>query len=919
MTKGWPRAGPFLLVDTFRQQGYFKWVFDPPRKKPMPTLNDIRSTFLNYFEKQGHSVVASSPLVPRNDPTLMFANSGMVQFKNLFTGVEHRDYTRATTAQKCVRAGGKHNDLDNVGYTMRHHTFFEMMGNFSFGDYFKTEAIPFAWDVITKELDIPKDKLVVTVYHDDDEAADIWKKVAGFSDDRIIRIATDDNFWMMGPTGPCGPSSEIFFDHGDHIWGGPPGSPEEDGDRFVEIWNLVFMQYEQFEDGSREPLPNQSIDTGMGIERVAALLQGTNDNYATDLMRSLIEASANASSTDPDGPGKTHHRVIADHLRSTSFLLADGVMPSNDGRGYVLRRIMRRAMRHAHLLGVKDPLMHRLVPALVQQMGAAYPELGQAQALIEETLKLEETRFKQTLERGLRLLDDELQNLPEDAALPGAAAFKLYDTYGFPLDLTQDALREKGRTVDTDGFDAAMAEQKAKARAAWSGSGETADASVWFDIADQSGTTDFLGYDTEVAEGQVMALVRDGAQVDRATSGDAIQVVLNQTPFYAESGGQVGDSGVLKTETGQMRVDDTRKVAGVFLHIGTVIEGEISKAQGAELEVDHSRRTAIRANHSATHLLHEALRKALGDHVSQRGSLNAQDRLRFDFSHGKALTAAELKGVEQEVNAYIRQNAPVETRIMTPDDARELGAQALFGEKYGDEVRVVSMGRDAGSGKGSDGETYSLELCGGTHVRQTGDIGVFVTLGDSASSAGVRRIEALTGADAFRYLSAQDHRLTDVASALKARPEEVGDRVKALMDERKALANEVAQLRRELAMSGGGQAEVKAKDINGVPFIAQVLSGVTGKDLPALVDEHKAQLNSGAVLLIADADGKAAVAAGVTKDLTGTLSAVDLVKAAVIELGGKGGGGRPDMAQGGGKDAANADAAIKAAEAVIGG
>ena len=885
----------------------------------MPTLNDIRSTFLNYFEKQGHSVVASSPLVPRNDPTLMFANSGMVQFKNLFTGVEHRDYTRATTAQKCVRAGGKHNDLDNVGYTMRHHTFFEMMGNFSFGDYFMTEAIPFAWDVITKELDIPKDKLVVTVYHDDDEAADIWKKVAGFSDDRIIRIATDDNFWMMGPTGPCGPSSEIFFDHGDHIWGGPPGSPEEDGDRFVEIWNLVFMQYEQFEDGSREPLPNQSIDTGMGIERVAALLQGTNDNYATDLMRSLIEASANASSTDPDGPGKTHHRVIADHLRSTSFLLADGVMPSNDGRGYVLRRIMRRAMRHAHLLGVKDPLMHRLVPALVQQMGAAYPELGQAQALIEETLKLEETRFKQTLERGLRLLDDELQNLPEDAALPGAAAFKLYDTYGFPLDLTQDALREKGRTVDTDGFDAAMAEQKAKARAAWSGSGETADASVWFDIADQSGTTDFLGYDTEVAEGQVMALVRDGAQVDRATSGDAIQVVLNQTPFYAESGGQVGDSGVLKTETGQMRVDDTRKVAGVFLHIGTVIEGEISKAQGAELEVDHSRRTAIRANHSATHLLHEALRKALGDHVSQRGSLNAQDRLRFDFSHGKALTAAELKGVEQEVNAYIRQNAPVETRIMTPDDARELGAQALFGEKYGDEVRVVSMGRDAGSGKGSDGETYSLELCGGTHVRQTGDIGVFVTLGDSASSAGVRRIEALTGADAFRYLSAQDHRLTDVASALKARPEEVGDRVKALMDERKALANEVAQLRRELAMSGGGQAEVKAKDINGVPFIAQVLSGVTGKDLPALVDEHKAQLNSGAVLLIADADGKAAVAAGVTKDLTGTLSAVDLVKAAVIELGGKGGGGRPDMAQGGGKDAANADAAIKAAEAVIGG
>ncbi len=885
----------------------------------MPTLNDIRSTFLNYFEKQGHRIVPSSPLVPRNDPTLMFANSGMVQFKNLFTGLEHRDYTRATTAQKCVRAGGKHNDLDNVGYTMRHHTFFEMMGNFSFGDYFKNEAIPFAWDVITKELDIPKEKLVVTVYHDDDEAADIWKKVAGFSDDRIIRIATDDNFWMMGPTGPCGPSSEIFFDHGDHIWGGPPGSPEEDGDRFVEIWNLVFMQYEQFEDGSREALPNQSIDTGMGIERVAALLQGTNDNYATDLMRSLIEASANASSTDPDGPGKTHHRVIADHLRSTSFLIADGVMPSNDGRGYVLRRIMRRAMRHAHLLGVNDPLMYQLVPALVSQMGAAYPELGQAQALIEETLKLEETRFKQTLERGLRLLDDELEGLAEDAALPGEAAFKLYDTYGFPLDLTQDALREKGRSVDTDGFDTAMAEQKAKARAAWSGSGETADATVWFDIADTSGTTDFLGYDTEVAEGQIVALVQDSAEVETAKTGQPVQVVLNQTPFYAESGGQVGDSGVLKTDTGRVTVTDTRKVAGVFIHIGTVTEGEISKGQGAELEVDHGRRTAIRANHSATHLLHEALRKALGDHVAQRGSLNADDRLRFDFSHGKALTLEELKGVEEEVNAYIRQNAPVETRIMTPDDARELGAQALFGEKYGDEVRVVSMGRDTGSGKGSDGETYSLELCGGTHVRQTGDIGVFVTLGDSASSAGVRRVEALTGEAAFRYLSDQDHRLADVALALKARPEEVGDRVKALMDERKALANEVAQLRRELAMSGGSQADVKAKDINGVAFIAQVLSGVTGKDLPALVDEHKAQLESGAVLLIANADGKAAVAAGVTKDLTDTVSAVDLVKAAVIELGGKGGGGRPDMAQGGGKDAANAPAAIKAAEAVIGG
>ena len=885
----------------------------------MPTLNDIRSTFLTYFEKQGHRVVDSSPLVPRNDPTLMFANSGMVQFKNLFTGVEHRDYKRATTAQKCVRAGGKHNDLDNVGYTARHHTFFEMLGNFSFGDYFKSDAIPFAWELITKELGIDKNRLLVTVYHTDDEAADMWKKVAGLSDDKIIRIPTNDNFWMMGPTGPCGPCTEIFYDHGDHIWGGPPGSPEEDGDRFVEIWNLVFMQYEQFEDGSRRELAAQSIDTGMGIERVAALLQGTNDNYATDLMRSLIEASADVTSTDPDGPGRTHHRVIADHLRSTSFLMADGVMPSNDGRGYVLRRIMRRAMRHAHLLGAKDPVMYRLVPALVRQMGAAYPELGRAQSLIEETLKLEETRFKQTLDRGLRLLDDELAALPEDANLPGQAAFKLYDTYGFPLDLTQDALREKGRAVDTDGFETAMAEQKAKARAAWSGSGEAADATVWFDVADKHGTTDFLGYDTETAEGQIVALVQDGELVKSAKAGDKVQIALNQSPFYAESGGQVGDTGIIRTETGCATVTDTRKTAGVFVHIAEVTEGTIASGEPAMLEVDHSRRTSIRANHSATHLLHEALRRALGDHVAQRGSLNAQDRLRFDFSHTKALTEDELAGVEAEVNDYIRQNAPVTTRIMTPDDARGLGAQALFGEKYGDEVRVVSMGSQPGSGKGADGQTYSLELCGGTHVRQTGDIGVFVTLGDSASSAGVRRIEALTGAEAFAYLSQQGRRLADTASLLKAQPGDVADRVRSLLDERKALSNEVAQLRRELAMAGGAQSAPEAQEINGIRWVAQVLTGVTGKDLPALIDEHKANIGSGAVLLIADAGGKAAVAAGVTSDLTDRVSAVDLVKAAVVELGGKGGGGRADMAQGGGADAANSDAAIKAASKILEG
>ncbi len=887
----------------------------------MTSLADIRTTFLDYFARQGHEVVPSSPLVPRNDPTLMFANSGMVQFKNLFTGLETRDYTRATSSQKCVRAGGKHNDLDNVGYTARHHTFFEMLGNFSFGDYFKDEAIAFAWELLTREFAIDKSKLLVTVYHTDDEAAAIWKKVAGLADDRIIRIPTHDNFWMMGPTGPCGPCTEIFYDHGAHIPGGPPGSPDEDGDRFIEIWNLVFMQNEQFADGTMRPLDMQSIDTGMGLERIGALLQGKHDNYDTDLMRALIEASAHATSSDPDGPGKTHHRVIADHLRSTAFLIADGVMPSNEGRGYVLRRIMRRAMRHAHLLGAKDPLMHRLVPALVQQIGGAFPELGRAKALIEETLRAEETRFRQTLERGLRLLDDELAHLPQAAELPGAAAFKLYDTFGFPLDLTQDALREMGRGVDTAGFDAAMAQQKAKARAAWVGTGETADDSVWFEIADQHGATEFLGYDTEMAEGQVVAIVSEGQLVERIDVGATGWMVVNQTPFYAEAGGQVGDSGTFATDQAHGRVSDTKKMpGGLIAHQISPDEGALLVGDAVKLRLDHDRRSDIRAHHSATHLLHEALRQALGDHVAQRGSLNAPDRLRFDFSHGKALSADELRRVEDEVNALIRQNTPVETRIMTPDDARAIGAQALFGEKYGDEVRVVSMGHRSGSGKGADKTTYSLELCGGTHVHQTGDIGLCVLLGDSASSAGVRRIEALAGKTALRHLTEQDRRLSALAASLKAQPADVPERVKALLDDRKALANEVAQLRRELAMSGGTRADAPdARVINGVSFKAQVLSGVTGKDLPALIDEVKAQLGSGAVLLIADADGKAAVAAGVTADLTDRLSAVDMLRAAVTELGGKGGGGRPDMAQGGGTSAANADAAIKAAEAVIGG
>ena len=882
----------------------------------MTSLSDIRSTFLDFYKRNGHEVVASSPLVPRNDPTLMFTNSGMVQFKNLFTGLETRDYKRATSAQKCVRAGGKHNDLDNVGYTARHHTFFEMMGNFSFGNYFKEQAITYAWEMVTKEFGINKDRLIVTVYHTDDEAFNLWKKI-GVPEDRIIRIGTSDNFWQMGPTGPCGPCTEIFYDHGAHIPGDRPGTPDEDGDRFIEIWNVVFMQNEQYEDGSMTALDMQSIDTGMGLERVAALLQGSHDNYDTDLFRALMEASGHATSSDPFGDQNVHHRVIADHLRSTSFLIAEGVLPSNEGRGYVLRRIMRRAMRHAHLLGAKDPVMHRLVSSLVQQMGAAYPELGQGQRLIEETLLNEEVRFKQTLDRGLRLLDDEVSGLADGAALSGAAAFKLYDTFGFPLDLTQDALREQGRAVDTDGFNTAMAAQKAKARAAWSGTGASADASVWFEIADATGPTDFLGYDTLNAEGQIAAIVQDGKPVDAATG--EVSIILNQTPFYGESGGQVGDAGILRTDGAVVTITDTKKVEGMFIHIGTVTEGQISLGQGAELRVDPIRRANVQANHSVTHLLNEALRNALGDHIAQRGSLNAPDRLRFDFSHSKPVSAVELGAVQDEVNAMIRQNDTVRTRIMTPDDARAMGAQALFGEKYGDEVRVVSMGQLAGSGKGSDGSTYSLELCGGTHVARLGAIGAFVLLGDSASSAGVRRIEALTGKAALDHMADQSGRLAEVAGLLKAPVAEVAERVKTLMDERKALTNKIAQLRRELAMSGGTKAEVAVQIVNGVPFQAQVLQGVTGKDLPALIDEMKSQMGSGAVLLIADTGGKAAIATGVTADLIDKVSAVDLLRAAVPALGGKGGGGRADMAQGGGASADGADQAIADAKIYLEG
>ena len=883
----------------------------------MAILNDIRTTFLDYFAEAEHRVVPSSPLVPRNDPTLMFTNSGMVQFKNVFTGLEHRDYVRATTSQKCVRAGGKHNDLDNVGYTARHQTFFEMLGNFSFGDYFKERAIPYAWELLTRDFALPKDRLLVTVFHDDDVAAELWKKVAGLPDDRIIRIATSDNFWMMGPTGPCGPCSEIFYDHGPEIPGGPPGSPDEDGDRFIEIWNLVFMQFEQHEDGSRTPLPRPSIDTGMGLERVGAVLQGKHDNFDTDLMRALIDASANATDGDPDGPGRIHHRVIADHLRSTSFLVADGVLPSNEGRGYVLRRIMRRAMRHAHLLGAQDPVMWRLVPSLVAQMGGAFPELPRAEALIEETLKSEETRFKATLDRGLRILDDELERLPEGAPLPGEAAFRLYDTFGFPLDLTQDALRERHRSVDVAGFDAAMARQKAKARAAWAGSGEAADEGVWFDLAERHGPTEFLGYDTETAEGQVLALIVGGHPAETAPVGVEVQVVLNQTPFYAEAGGQVGDTGTLRTDRARVAITDVRRKAGVYVHAGRVEEGELLRGAAAELAVDHVRREAIRANHSATHLLHEALRRALGDHVAQRGSLVAPDRLRFDFAHAKAMTPVELAAVEAEVNAYVRQNTPVETRIMTPDAAEKLGARALFGEKYGDEVRVVAMGNRAGSGLGPKGETYSLELCGGTHVRRTGDIGAFKLVGEGASASGIRRIEALTGAGALAHVAAEEAALAEAAALLRARPDELADRVRALLDERRTQAQEIADLRRRLALAGGAAEAKGPETVAGVPFLAQSLTGVSGKDLRGLIDEHKARLGSGVILLVADTGDKAAVAAGVTDDLTARISAVDLVRVAAEALGGKGGGGRPDMAQAGGADPARAPQAIAAARALL--
>jgi len=883
----------------------------------MQTANDIRRTFLDFFAKQGHQKVDSSPLVPRNDPTLMFTNAGMVQFKNVFTGAETRPYKRAATSQKCVRAGGKHNDLDNVGYTARHHTFFEMLGNFSFGDYFKDDAIAFAWNLITKEYGLPADKLLVTVHTSDEDAAGIWRKVAGLSDDRIIRIPTDDNFWRMGDTGPCGPCSEIFFDHGPSIAGGPPGSPDQDGDRFIEIWNLVFMQYEQLGPDNLVPLPKPSIDTGMGLERLAAVLQGKHDNYDIDLMRALITASAEATKTSPDGAHAVSHRVIADHLRSTSFLIADGVLPSNEGRGYVLRRIMRRAMRHAHMIGAREPLMHRLVPALIQQMGDAYPELNRARALIVETLKLEETRFKQTLERGLRLLEDEVGHLGEGQPLAGDVAFKLYDTYGFPLDLTQDVLRGQGRAVDEAGFKAAMDEQRRKARESWAGSGEVGTEKLWYEIKDELGATEFFGYDTEVAEGKVTAIVKGDARVDAANLGDQVLVVVNQTPFYGESGGQVGDAGVIFSAGGaEVAVSDTlKKLGAVWAHVGTVTKGTLKVGDVVELRVDTERRSAIRANHSATHLLHEALRHRLGDHVTQKGSLVAPERLRFDISQPTGLSGADIAAIEDEVNRRVLANSEVITRLMSPDEARAQGAMALFGEKYGDEVRVVSMGGP----HGEQDRDYSIELCGGTHVRRTGDIGVFKIVSEGAVAAGVRRIEALTGTGAKAWLSERDHLLTEAASVLKVKPDEVPTRVAALVEERRKMERELAELRRQVAMGGGAKADGgnEAKDVAGVKVAARVVEGLPAKDLKPMADELKKQVGSGVVVLIASNEGKASIVIGVTDDLTATLSAVDLVRVGAEALGGKGGGGRPDMAQAGGPDASLAPAAIEAIEKAI--
>ncbi|ACT57961.1 alanine--tRNA ligase [Hirschia baltica] len=887
------------------------------KANPSNSVNGVRSQFLEYFNSNGHEVVQSAPLVPQGgDSTLLFVNAGMVPFKNLFTGAETPAFLKATSSQKCVRAGGKHNDLDNVGYTARHHTFFEMLGNFSFGDYFKEQAIVHAWNVVTKVFGLPVDKLVVTVFSEDDEAAMLWKKIAGLSDDKIIRISTSDNFWSMGDTGPCGPCSEIFYDHGPDVWGGPPGSPEEDGDRFIEIWNLVFMQFDQSKDGSRVSLPKPSIDTGMGLERIAAVLQGVHNNYEIDLFQNLIAAEEDVYGLKQSEKTLGSLRVISDHLRSSAFLIADGVTPSNEGRGYVLRRIMRRAMRHGHLLGSKEPQMHKLVPALVAEMGVAFPELGRAQASIVSTLEQEEGRFQRTLGRGLALLEDATSSMGKGDVLPGETAFKLYDTFGFPVDLTQDVLRAKGIEVDEVGFEKAMKVQRESSQASWQGAAEGDAVKVWFQTRDAHGATEFIGYSEEASEAELKTIIIDGELATTANEGQKAELVFDKTPFYGESGGQAGDRGEVRFAGGAVfRVLDTQKRAGdVFSHIGEMVTGDIKAGVKALLEVDSVRRSNIRSNHSATHILHAALRNNLGDHVTQKGSLVEEDKLRFDFAHSGTLSQVELDKIEAEVNAVIRQNSEVSTKEMAPDAAIEAGAMALFGEKYGDSVRVLAMGEAL---EGGD-KAYSVELCGGIHVRRTGDIAVFAITSESGVSAGVRRIEAVTGAAALEYLKGKVAIARSIADQLKSTIEKAPERVAALQDQKRALENELSDAKKKLAMgASAGGAAAGPEEINGIKLLTRVADGVPAKDLRGLIDDAKKQLGSGVTVFVAVNDGKAAVATGVTDDLKDKISAVDLVKVAAAAVGGKGGGGRPDMAQAGGPDGSKANDAVDAVRAFL--
>ena len=877
-------------------------------------LNDIRRTFLAYFQAQDHIHLPSSSLVPEQDPSLLFTNSGMVQFKSIFTGLEQPAHPRAVTAQKCLRAGGKHNDLDNVGHTARHHTFFEMLGNFSFGDYFKTHAIELAWRLTTEEFALPRERLWISIHVDDDEAHALWKKIAGLPDSRILRIAGADNFWSMGDTGPCGPCSEIFFDHGESIPGGPPGSADAEGDRFTEIWNLVFMQFEQKADGTRIALPSPSIDTGMGLERMGAVLQGVHDNYDTDLFRSLIRASERESGVAARGGHVVAHRVIADHLRACGFLIADGILPDNEGRGYVLRRIMRRAMRHAFLLGVEEPLLWRLTPDLLAGMGEAYPELHRAGALIAETLKSEERRFRETLARGLTLLQEQSASLREGEKLPGEVAFRLYDTYGFPLDLTEDVLREQGRAVDVDGFEAAMARQQQASRARWSGSGDEGAERLWFSLRETIGGSEFLGYEQEEAETPITALVAGNRSVQEVASGRDVCLIAKQTPFYAEGGGQIGDRGVLVRDGEEIPITDTQMRAELIVHrLGTIdLQTPLRLGEKVTLRIDAARRRLVRANHSATHLLHEALRRVLGAHVAQKGSLVAAEHLRFDFSHGKPLTAEEISRIEDMVNERILENSAVETRIMSQEEALASGALALFGERYGERVRVLFMGRDEASQQRSD--AYSVEFCGGTHVARLGDIGLFKIVSQSSVAAGVRRIEALTGAAARRHLLRFEEMTAEGAKLLKTAPDSLVERIGKLLDDKrrleKSLENALKTPRGAAADSKHAQAQWETLP-GGETFAAQTLQDTGGKDLLPLMDAIKKDIGSGVVALVGIMDDKARMVVGVTGDLTARIDARELARAGAAVLGGTG-GGRKDMAQCGGGNVAAADAAIQA-------